>query len=408
MFKENTKGLKVLTPDGYKSFKGVQKLTKQGCIVKFDNGKELKCCIDHPLCVDVYNFEFKKAKHLTIGEKIFHKDDGWVGIKEFEAVGEINVYDLIEVEDTISYYTNGFLSHNCEWINSGESSIDDALYEIMEQQVCDPMVTLDDGCYKVWEEAQKGRIYAAGVDTAEGVGKDSSVVQMLDITDPAEVRQVAVYRNNKISPMEFSNKVYNILRNYGSPLALVERNNCGAQVVDRLAHDMGYPKLVSYGNKAAHRKNRMQGMIAHTNTKHKGVINMRYWMNDLRSVIMRDAETLEELRSFVRYPNGTWKARQGCHDDLVMALMYGYYVLDNDICEQYFEIIEKDDTGRPKIIEPLDFGVSLFEDPTSIYTDNEVTGGNPDLNPIYWGMSNGEEDMGDDYYDLLEQGYTPL
>ena len=108
---------------------------------------------------------------------------------------------------------------------------------------------------------------------------------MLDITDPAEVRQVAVYRNNKISPMEFSNKVYNILRNYGSPLALVERNNCGAQIVDRLAYDMSYPKLVSYGNNAAHRKKRMQGMIAHTNTKHRGIINMRYWMNDLKSIV---------------------------------------------------------------------------------------------------------------------------
>ena len=297
----------------------------------------------------------------------------------------------------------------CEWINSGEASIDDALYEMMERQICDPLVTLDDGCYKVWEEAQEGRIYAAGVDTAEGVGKDSSIIQMLDVTDPAEVRQVAVYRNNKISPMEFSNKVYKILRNYGSPLALVERNNCGAQVVDRLAYDMGYPKLVSYGNRAAHRKKRMQGMIAHTNTKHRGVINMRYWMNDLKSIVMRDAETLEELRNFVRYPNGTWKARHGCHDDLVMALMYGYYVLDNEICEQYFEIIEKDDTGRPKTIEPLDFGISLFEDPTSIYTDSEVTGGSPDLNPVYWGMTNSDDnDMGDDYYDLIDQGFTPL
>ena len=92
-----------------------------------------------------------------------------------------------------------------------------------------------------------------------------------------------------------------------------------------------------------------------------------------------------------------------------MALMYGYYILDNEICEQYFEIIEKDDTGRPKTIEPLDFGVSLFEDPTSIYTDNEVTGGSPDLNPVYWGMANSDDnDMGDDYYDLIDQGFTQL
>jgi len=297
----------------------------------------------------------------------------------------------------------------CEWINSGESSLDDELYEKMEQTICDPKVVLDDGCYKIWEEADSSRIYAAGVDTAEGVGKDSSVVQVLDVTDPAEVRQVAVYKNNKISPLEFSNKVHQILRNYGSPLALIERNNCGAQVVDRLLHDMGYPKLVSYGNAKAHRKNRMYGMIAHTNTKHKGIMNMRYWMNDLHSIVMRDQETLDEFRDFVRYPNGTWKAQKGKHDDMVMAIMYGYYVLDNDIAEQYFEIIEKDDTGRPKIIEPMDFGLQLFEDPTSIYNNENMAGGSPDLNPVYWGMSDGTEtEMGDDYYDLLEAGFTPL
>ena len=297
----------------------------------------------------------------------------------------------------------------CEWINSGESSLDDELYEKMEKTICEPKVILDDGAYKIWEDPDESRFYAAGIDTAEGVGKDSSVIQVLDITDPAEVRQVAVYRNNKISPLEFSNKVYQVLRNYGSPLALIERNNCGAQVVDRLVFDMGYPKVVSYGNRQAHRKNRMYGMIAHTNTKHKGVMNMRYWMNDLQSIVMHDADTLEEFKDFVRYPNGTWKAQKGRHDDLVMAMMYGYYVLDNDICEQYFEIIEKDDTGRPKVIEPMDFGIQMFEDPTSIYSNENMAGASPDLNPVYWGMSDGtDDDMGDDYYDLLEAGFTPL
>ena len=56
----------------------------------------------------------------------------------------------------------------------------------------------------------------------------------------------------------------------------------------------------------------------------------------------------------------------------------------------------------------MDFGLSLFEDPTSIYTNEGMTGGSPDLNPVYWGMSNGEDDMGDDYYDLLDQGFTPM
>ena len=73
-----------------------------------------------------------------------------------------------------------------------ELADDDELYEKMEKTICDPKVVLDDGAYKIWEDPDESRFYAAGIDTAEGVGKDSSVIQVLDITDPAEVRQVAV------------------------------------------------------------------------------------------------------------------------------------------------------------------------------------------------------------------------
>ena len=295
---------------------------------------------------------------------------------------------------------------NCEFINFGESSIDDDLYEQLLNNIIEPKLVLDDGHYKIWEEPDASRIYAAGVDTSEGVGKDAASMQILDITDPRDIRQVATYHNTKIPPFEYTNKVYSILRNYGSPLALIERNNCGAQVVDRLANDLGYEKLVSYGNQKAHRKNIMLGMIAHTNTKHKGVLNMRYWLNDLKVVTLRDKDTLKELRDFVRYPNGTWKARSGCHDDRPMSLLYALYVLDTELAQRYFDILEFDDTGQPLAIEPMDFGVTLFEDNTSIYLDNEVVGdGNFNLNPIVWGMG---DELDDDMNELEEFGYRLL
>ena len=231
-------------------------------------------------------------------------------------------------------------------------------------------------------------------------------MQILDITDPSDIRQVAVYHNNTVPPLEYTNKVHSILKNYGSPLALIERNNCGAQVVDRLAHDLGYEKIVSYGNARAHRQNKLLGMIAHTNTKHKGVMNMRYWVNDVRSVTLRDKETLQEMRDFVRFPNGSWKARKSCNDDRVMSLLYALYVLDPDLAVNHFDIKELDSTGRPLVIDQMDFGVTLFEDSTSIYLDNEVVGdSNYNLNPIIWGMGN---DQGDDLADLEQHGYTPL
>jgi len=294
----------------------------------------------------------------------------------------------------------------CEFINSGESSIDDELFEKMQTQICEPKIVLDDGHYKIWEEADPSRVYAAGVDTAEGVGVDSSVVQIFDITDLRDIKQVACYTNNKIPPAEYTNKVYSILRNYGSPLALIERNGPGAQVVDRLANDYGYEKLVSYGNAKAHRKQVMQGMIAHTNTKYKGVLNMRYYINEAQSVTIRDAETLKELKLFVRYPNGTWKARQGYHDDKVMATLYSLFILEKEITERFFEIIELDDMGKPLVLEPMDYGIQYFEDATSIYSDNEVVGSNNMLPPVVFGM--GDNQAEDDMAELEMNGFTRL
>ena len=275
----------------------------------------------------------------------------------------------------------------CEFLHSGESTLDDELFEEMMQKVSKPKITLDEGHYKIWEEPDDSKLYVAGVDISEGVGIDASVIQILDITDIRDIKQVAVYRNNKIPPLEFTNRVYKILRNWGSPLALIERNNCGAQVVDRLAVDLGYEKIVSYGNANAHRRNVMRGMIAHTNTKYKGVLNMRYFMNEVRTVSINEEETVMELRNFVRYPNGTWKARSGFHDDREMAILYGLFILEKEITERFFEIVEEDDMGKPLVIEPMDFGIDYFEDPTSIYLDEEVVGTNSYALPaVVWGM----------------------
>lgn len=280
----------------------------------------------------------------------------------------------------------------CEFLNSGESSIDEELFAEMSQKCVEAKIILEEGNYKIWDEPDPSRVYVAGVDISEGVGIDASVIQILDITDIRDIRQVAIYHNRQIPPLEFANKLHTILLNWGSPLALIERNNCGAQVVDRLAFDIGYEKVVSYGAKAALRGRPQMGMIAHTNTKYKGVMNMRYFINETRSVTIQDLNTLKEMRDFVRYPNGTWKAKGGYHDDRVMSFMYALFLLEKEITERYFDILELDDHGKPSCIEPMDFGIATFESATSIYNDFEVVGlNNPYMTPIVFGMGQTEQ-----------------
>ena len=110
------------------------------------------------------------------------------------------------------------------------------------------------------------------------------------------------------------------------------------------------------------------GVLAHTNTKYKGVVNMRYYVNDLNAVRIRDIHTLIELKNFVRYPNGTWAARSGGNnlDDRVMSLVWTLMILENDIAEKYYDV-EYDDNRRPVKLKALDYGLGkFFVDPTKI------------------------------------------
>lgn len=268
---------------------------------------------------------------------------------------------------------DGFLQeYCCVFLDAGDASIDLATYELLEQNCCDPPILLYNGAYKIWKEPNADRIYAAGVDVGEGVGKDASVINIFDITDIREIEQVAQWYSTTTVPAEFANKCFEILLNWGSPFVLIERNNQGAQVVDRLAFDFGYENIVCYGAKQAKRDKALMGMVSHTNTKYKAVTNMRYFLNEMVAVKLKDINTLKELKTFVRLPNGVWKAEGDNHDDRVMSTAWALMILEKEIAEKYFEIVELDTFGKPLKLEKMEFGVKYFQNPTSIYT-NEVT-----------------------------------
>ena len=276
-----------------------------------------------------------------------------------------------------------------QFLESGESAVDDELFEKMRLTCTEPKFVFDDGAYMLWEEPNEDSVYVVGVDVAEGVGDNASVIQILDITDLTAIKQVAVYHNNKIAPYNFTTKLYEILQHWGNPPAAVERNNCGAQVVDHLYNTHGYSNLIHFSPKASKSTSYASrlGVVAHTNTKYKGVMNMRYWVNELNAVKINDIRTLNELKAFVRYPNGTWSARKeaGVFDDRVMSLLWALISLEREVTEKYFEILEFDDNGKPKAIRGLDFGERLFINPLSIYNnEKDPASGNP--SPMIFGM----------------------
>lgn len=393
---ENKNNYKILTSEGYKHFSGIRRSRKSIFNLECDTCS-LSATQDHRFMSTDGNF--KMLKDLKLGDTLITKN-GVTSIKKIEKLHKAYVYDLINVEEVESYYTNGILTHNCEFISSGESSVNDELFEKLTSKTSEPLFVFDDGKYLLWDEPKEDRIYVASVDTSEGLGKDASVIQILDYTDLTNINQVAVYHNNEISPYNFTEKVYEVLQHWGNPLVCIERNNSGGQVADILKNTHDYENIVSWGGSLASRKKQQLGIISHTNTKYKGVANMRYWINELESVQINDKRTVKELKNYVKAPNGTWNAKKGYHDDLVTSLMWNLIILVEDIVETYFEVIKKDTNNRPLELQQMDFGIKYFMNPTSLYT-NEKEGLSNTLPVIIGNASNTNSEIDQ----LQMQGY---
>lgn len=301
----------------------------------------------------------------------------------------------------------------CVFHHKGEATIDVEMFERLKYLCSDPLVTLDEGAYRIWKYPEEDHIYVAGVDISEGVGQNYSVIQMLDITDLTSIEQVAVWRSNTISPAAFTTKLFEILTQWGKPLALIERNNCGGQVVDNLRNVHQYENVVNYGADLAHRKKEVLGVVSHTNTKLRGVLNLRYWVNILNAVKFNHLQTLLELKDFVRRPNGTWSGRGNVTDDCVMSLVWALVILDNDldfgVCQQYFEIEDIDENGKPKKLKSLDYGLKYFtkNKASDIWKSIQygTSYGDAATLPITFGSAT---QWGDEVNDLEMEGWTFL
>jgi len=242
------------------------------------------------------------------------------------------------------------------FVDEGESILDEALLASMRAAVKSPGLELDEGEYKIWKRPEPHNLYTIGVDVGEGVGRNYSVVQILDITDLKAIEQVAVYSNNTLDPYHFATKLIEIAEQWGNPPLCVERNNSGGQVIDVLNEKHHYELLVSYthGSNAKYNTTERKGILSNTNTKYEGVSNMRYWVNKLCAVKINDIVTVQEFETFVRQPNNTWSGKSSKNnDDRVMSLIWAISILIPKITERYFDVTDFDEQGRPMHISGI-------------------------------------------------------
>lgn len=316
MFRKNEGRYHIKTPTGYKNFEGVQKkIVDSLYTICFEDGTEIKCSGGHAFLSDV---GFIKANQLSFNNTISGKK-----IKSITSVfGNFEVYDPVGVEEHSTYFSNGVVSHNTEFIGSAATLVSGV--KLRSLAFHNPATT-EEGL-DIYEMPKKDRMYICTVDCSEGVGQDYSTINVIDVTE-LPYRQVAKYRNNKLPLLFFPTIIYSLANRYNEAFVLIETNNVGQQVVDVLHYDLEYENVFKIDHhhikgqtiSGGFKKSANFGIRTTKTVKKIGCANLKTLIESDK-LIINDFDTIAELNTFVRFRD-SYQAEEGNNDDLVMGLV---------------------------------------------------------------------------------------
>jgi hypothetical protein len=178
---------------------------------------------------------------------------------------------------------------------------------------------LEGGDLLVYSEVVKDHDYIMTVDVSKGRGQDYSTFNLIDIS-VRPFAQVAVYRNNTISPLLFPNIIYKYATVYNNAYVVVESNDQGTVVCNGLYHDLEYENIHV---ESAIKANAI-GIEITRKTKRLGCSAIKDILENNKLEIV-DENTILEISTFTARGQ-SYEAADGNHDDLMMNLvMFGYF-----------------------------------------------------------------------------------
>ena len=178
----------------------------------------------------------------------------------------------------------------CNVNTSGETVIDPECMEWLFSNVKDPKHrTGFDRNFWIWEEFDPTCNYLMVVDVSRGDGADFSTFHILKL----ETLEVIGEYQGKLTPDLFANMLNQVGREFGNAMMVVENNNIGYTVLDKLI-----AKLEEF----------------------------------IRNKLIKvySSRTVNEMKTFI-WKNGKPQAMKSYNDDLIMALAIACWVRDTAI-----------------------------------------------------------------------------
>lgn len=260
----------------------------------------------------------------------------------------------------------------CSFLGSGDNFIaEEYLKRIQDNEVKTPIRQeyLDKNMW-IWEDPIAGEDYIMAIDASPGHGEDNSTINMLKTVEVIEekvitkngktkkvkikrhkVEQVAEYYG-KVTPQMLSEIAYQYGKRYYDAYCVVDiTGGYGVQTVEKLL-EIGYEN-VHYAE-VSHKpsRDRLQGYIKKGqkimpdgavvnvdlipgffigNNRPSVLLEMQRAIH-LEDIIIRSVRLLNELKTFVTVAgNRVADHKRSFHDDSIMGLAIGLYVLNFDM-----------------------------------------------------------------------------
>ncbi len=316
----NNNGWKIRNREGFVAFAGISTMgIKTLHKITFGDGTFIKASTNHV---------FFTPNGTEIQVNKIAKNDVLLGIENkvvdsIEVSCEEQTYDIIEVKDH-TFFANGLLCHNCEFLSSDQQLIDSLYLAGLTTRLEGIRPIFNIHGVEFYERIKPTGTYLVGVDPSSGNGEDYSVINIFEF--PSLI-QVGEYRKNTMSTSKLYGVLKNIIRyledNCETVFFSIENNGVGNGLISLYESDdepVVSAEFISETGKdklgfTTTAKTKMRHCVSFKELVEKGHMTINSW------------HTLTEMKSYVRHA-GAYAAQLGATDDSISSILIIIRILE--------------------------------------------------------------------------------
>lgn len=316
----NTQRLKIKTAEGFVDFEGIAQMgVKRIYEITFDDGSKIGTSSGHFF----YTADGREipVSEIEVGVELLGLTNRSVLSVEF--VGEEQTYDIVNSE-TSTFFVNGLLSHNCQFISSDPLLIDTVVLANLTTALETTKPIGVAGEIVFYKQPTSGTTYLVGMDAATGSGNDCMAIQAFEFPS---LEQVAEVRSNSMSSVTSYHLLKKLLkifeRTQSAVYYSVENNGVGEAIIALIEADENPLEHAEFVSESGQKR---KGMATTGKTKIKACLTLKE-MIERNAMQLKSKALIAELKQFVR-SRGSYAAKSGATDDLVMATVIAIRLLE--------------------------------------------------------------------------------